>query len=154
MKCPYCIKICTKCKKILVAYNGNFAKQKIGKYGVTSRCKLCDKIYREKNFERISEMKKKCYEEKRDEYLEKNRIYREEHKEEKRIMDKNMNERYDTSRSAATTSIRKREVRPKKMFLPCLVLPFPVALRLFGVVVAISTNQICCITHASSSNTE
>ena len=88
MKCPYCIKICTKCKKILVAYNGNFAKQKIGKYGVTSRCKLCDKIYREKNFERISEMKKKCYEEKRDEYLEKNRIYREEHKEEKRIMDK------------------------------------------------------------------
>ena len=64
-----------------------------------------------------------------------------------------MNERYDTSRSAATTSIRKREVRPKKMFLPCLALPFPVALRLFGVVVAISTNQICCITHASSSNT-
>ena len=47
MKCPFCIKVCTKCKerigeaRILVAYGGNFVKHKNGKYGFKSECKEC-----------------------------------------------------------------------------------------------------------------
>ena len=43
MKCPYVIKICTKCKRILVANKMNFSGQKNGRYGVTSVCKTCSK---------------------------------------------------------------------------------------------------------------
>ena len=41
MDCPFCIKVCTKCKRILVAYNGNFPKNKTSKYGVKNECKEC-----------------------------------------------------------------------------------------------------------------
>lgn len=45
MKCPFCIKVCSKCKRILVAYEGNFTKHKTCKYGFESRCKECRKEY-------------------------------------------------------------------------------------------------------------
>jgi hypothetical protein len=34
MKCPFRIKKCTKCGELLVAYEGNFRRQKGGKWGV------------------------------------------------------------------------------------------------------------------------
>ena len=101
MKCPYYIKICTKCGKLLVVYNGNFRKDKKGKYGFASRCKQCDKQYqkqyreehkeemkeyqkqyREEHKEEIAENKKQYYEEHKNEMLEYAKQYREEHKEE------------------------------------------------------------------------
>lgn len=66
MNCPYCIKVCTKCKRLLVAYNGNFFKKKGGKYGVASQCKTC-----------FSNYHKNRYEENREEILRKNKEYRE-----------------------------------------------------------------------------
>ena len=78
MRCPFCIKICAKCKRILVANKINFGKQKRGKYGLTSKCKKCCKQYYENN--------KTHFEEYRQEHKEKykiyNKQYREEHKEE------------------------------------------------------------------------
>ena len=63
MKCPFCIKVCSKCGKILVAYSGNFAKQKKGKYGLKAKCNECrkeiNKQYRENNKEKIAEQKKR-----------------------------------------------------------------------------------------------
>lgn len=57
MKCPFCIKICKKCKKILIANEMNFHKNKSGKYGFSSICKICKnkyaKEYRDNN--------KECY---------------------------------------------------------------------------------------------
>ena len=68
MKCPYCIKICSKCGRLLVANNINFAKCKTGKYGLRTDCKEC----RNKN-------SKKCYEDNnRKEYFAK---YRSENRE-------------------------------------------------------------------------
>ena len=65
MKCPFCIKVCTKCKRLLVAYKGNFAKEKTGKYGFRSKCKECDnkssKQYYEDNSEHIKKYKKQYY---------------------------------------------------------------------------------------------
>ena len=62
MKCPYCIKICSKCNRLLVACSMNFHKQKKGKYGVTSQCKECKKKYtkqwNENNKEHIAEHNK------------------------------------------------------------------------------------------------
>ena len=41
MKCPYCIKKCSKCGKLLVANTMNFRKKKDGKYGLRAECKQC-----------------------------------------------------------------------------------------------------------------
>ena len=68
MNCPYCIKICTKCNKLLVACNINFYKHKKGKYGLDNKCKECVKKYYQDNREKI---------------LKRQNNYNEEHKEEK-----------------------------------------------------------------------
>ena len=52
MKCPFVIKVCKKCKRILVANEINFHKAKNGKHGLGAVCKICvQKEYKEKNFE-------------------------------------------------------------------------------------------------------
>ena len=55
MKCPYCIKICTKCNRLLVANSMNFYKNKTYKYGVMSKCKECKKKYGKQYYENNSE---------------------------------------------------------------------------------------------------
>ena len=107
MKCPYNIKVCTKCKRILVACEINFRKSKKGKWGLESRCKECCKQYYKDNREQILEQQKQYkgehkeelkkqnkqyYEDNKESILEKNKIYREEHKEE---MKKCKKEYYD-----------------------------------------------------------
>lgn len=93
MKCPYVIKVCTKCKRILVANTINFARKKGGLYNLCSRCKICDKKYREDNEERIKEYKKEYrinnpnynkqyYEEHKEELKEYHKQYRENNKDE------------------------------------------------------------------------
>ena len=86
MKCPFCIKICTKCGELLVANAMNFAKKKDGKYGLRAECKRCKsklaKEYRQNNLEEIREKDRKRnrhLDDDRKEYIEK---YRKEHKEE------------------------------------------------------------------------
>ena len=64
MKCPFLIKICTKCKRILVANKMNFGRHKNGKWGLNSKCKLCKKKYR-----------KQYYENNKEEELERNKQY-------------------------------------------------------------------------------
>ena len=103
--CPFCIKVCTKCGKILVANEMNFNKHKNGKYGLQAECKVCrneeDKKYREVNKEEIKEYgkqwreehkeeikeynkqyAKQYYEDNKEELKEKSKQYKEEHKEE------------------------------------------------------------------------
>lgn len=100
MKCPYCIKVCIKCKRILVAYSGNFYKRETSKYGVRNDCKECRikyqkqyceehkeeheeyrKQYYEENKEKIIEREKKKYEVRREDILEQKKQYYEENKE-------------------------------------------------------------------------
>lgn len=59
MKCPYVIRKCKKCGRLLVACSINFTKNKTYKWGIETVCKECKKIYREKNKERINASKKK-----------------------------------------------------------------------------------------------
>ena len=110
MKCPFVIKVCSKCGKILVAYSGNFAKEKRGKYGLKAECKICrnernkqyrkdnkdyykqyrennkEKIaeqrkqYREENKEKIAEYAKQYYEDNKEQIAERNKQYREDNK--------------------------------------------------------------------------
>ena len=79
MKCPYCIKVCTKCGKILVANNMNFHKKKRGKYGVASICKVCrnesEKEYYETNKDKIKERSKEYYETNKEYFSEKHKEY-------------------------------------------------------------------------------
>ena len=84
MKCPYCMKICSICGKLLVANSINFHKGK-EKYGVRNKCKICvkeyDKQYREKNKEHLKELNKKYREEHKVEIKENKKQYYEENKE-------------------------------------------------------------------------
>lgn len=97
MKCPFLIKVCTKCGRILVAYSGNFHKMRGGKYGLRNICILCRRRYQQENKEEIAEYQKqyykenkeecnkrmkKWYEEHKEEIAERNKQYYEEHKEE------------------------------------------------------------------------
>jgi hypothetical protein len=63
MKCPFCIKKCTECGKLLVAYSGNFTKHKGGKWGLQSKCINCrkkeSKQWRNRNKNHIKEYEKK-----------------------------------------------------------------------------------------------
>lgn len=81
MKCPYCIKKCTKCKKLLVANKNNFRKQKNGKYGLLSQCKNCEKEYQKVRIDELKEYRKQRYENNKEEILEKCKQYRENNKE-------------------------------------------------------------------------
>lgn len=60
--CPFCIKVCNKCKRILVANKNNFHRSKAGEYGVRSDCKICrrkkTKSWEENNKERRREVSK------------------------------------------------------------------------------------------------
>ena len=81
MKSPFCIKVCSKCGKILVAYSGNFDKQKGGKYGLRPECKTCRKGHYEGNKEQVLEQRKRYREENKEKILELNKRYYEENKE-------------------------------------------------------------------------
>ena len=81
MKCPFVIKVCTKCKRILVANEMNFYKGN-SKYGLHSKCKICERRYRQDNKEKIKEYKKQYYEDNKEKIKEYKKQYYEEHKEE------------------------------------------------------------------------
>lgn len=95
MKCPYCIKICSKCGRLLVANNINFQKHKDCKYGVQNKCKECQRKYSKQNYENNKDHKKeaskKYSQEHREEKREKDKQYYKDHKEE---MNKKRKEHY------------------------------------------------------------
>lgn len=84
MNCPYCIKVCSRCGKLLIANKVNFDKQKSGKYGLRSVCKKCRKEEFKKeyknNLEKYKEKNKKYYndnlEKERERSRKKNKEYR------------------------------------------------------------------------------
>lgn len=97
MNCPFIIRQCTECGKLLVANTINFKKDKKGKYGLSSKCKVClsnkckqwregnkEKVkqYREDNKEKINEDICKWREEHREEMLEGMKKYSKEHRKE------------------------------------------------------------------------
>ena len=92
MKCPFVIKVCNKCKRILVAYNNNFHKAKECKHGLSNTCKECaskrKKEYYKENNEYIKERVKTYYENNKEYYKKYKRRYYEENKE--KINKKNM----------------------------------------------------------------
>lgn len=47
MKCPFVIKVCSKCKRILVANVVNFRRSKKGKYRLRGECRECEKNIKE-----------------------------------------------------------------------------------------------------------
>lgn len=81
MKCPYVIKVCSKCKRILVANISNFKKNKGGKYGLFSVCKKCEKKYREDNKKKIHECQKRYYDDNKEKLKDYRKRYYKKNKE-------------------------------------------------------------------------
>ena len=88
MKCPFCIKQCNDCKKILVANSNNFHKQKTGKYGLAGICKTCKnkKVQQNRfnNLEKRREYDKQYYHQHKKEKNEKWKEWYKDHKEERK----------------------------------------------------------------------
>ena len=107
MKCPFVIKVCTKCGKILVANESNFNKSKHGKYGLRADCRECRNKYKKKHYkdhkEEILEKMKEYREENKEKIKEYNKQYHENNKEEikirhKRYRDNNKEKRNEYSK--------------------------------------------------------
>lgn len=92
MNCPYLIKICKRCNKILIVSDINFNKKKTGKYGYNSKCKICVKEERKEYYnehrEEAIEKQKRYYNSHKEDILEYKKEYHKEHKEEKAEYDK------------------------------------------------------------------
>lgn len=118
MKSPYCIKICSKCNRLLVACSMNFSKQKNGKYGFESKCKECKNKYNkqydidhkdhkaeyyqnnkdhkaeyyQENKQHLREYYKHHYQENKEQYIERSKQYYENNKKHKAEYNKQWNE--------------------------------------------------------------
>ena len=118
MKCPFCIKICTKCKRILVANKINFCKKKNGKWGLSSRCKECDKKrnkkYYDDNKEEILEQKKQYYNDNKEVISKQKKQYYNDNKEEK----KEYSKKYRNNHKEEISENKKRyhKDNPEKIF--------------------------------------
>lgn len=94
--CPFCIKVCTKCNKILVANETNFRKKSNGKYGLYSTCKECNKKenkeYKQNNKEKVRETERKYKQNNKEKVREWEKKWRENNKDKKREWDKRYQE--------------------------------------------------------------
>ena len=74
MNTPFLYKKCTTCGEWKIANTDNFGKDKRGKFGLRSQCKVCkkeyQKEYRENNKEHYKEKNKEYYKEHREKYKE------------------------------------------------------------------------------------
>ena len=65
MNCPFFMRYCTKCNKLLIVCELYFVRDKKGKYGFGSKCKDCiskyKKEYRKNNIEKAQEFYEKTF---------------------------------------------------------------------------------------------
>jgi 5-methylcytosine-specific restriction endonuclease McrA len=101
LNCPYNVKVCKKCKRILIACEINFTKKSSGKYGFEGRCKECIRK-RRKEYEEREDVK-----ERRREYRKKY-YQREDVKERSKEQAKIYNQREDVKE-------RRKELNQKYM---------------------------------------
>lgn len=72
-------KICTNCNQEKLTTE--FYKQQTGKFGVTSRCKYCEKQHKQENKERYSKYFKQYYQDNRERIAEREKQYYQDNKE-------------------------------------------------------------------------
>ena len=84
MNIPYVFKKCTKCGEIKLATSDNFNKEKEGKYGLKSQCKICIKKYREKNKDKTKEYREKNKDKIKEYQKEYQKKYRENNKDKRK----------------------------------------------------------------------
>ena len=114
MRCPFCIKKCTKCGNLLVANNINFSRQKQGKYGLNAVCKFCKKIEKAKEYQDNKEHilnRVKAYAEKNKDKIEE---YRNNNKNKLRTLYKKYNAKHKEERNKYAKEYRKNN--PEKVF--------------------------------------
>lgn len=85
--CPFCIKVCSKCGRILVANEMNFNKGK-GNYGLKYQCKRCRSIDEKQYYQKHKKEKSKYHKRYYKNNKEKIKKHQQEHKDEKAEYDK------------------------------------------------------------------
>ena len=123
MKSPYCIKICSKCGKLLIANETNFRKRKNGKYGLRAECRKCEQKYkqewskREETKEKQKEICKKYYNNHKKQFHEYNSQYYEEHKE---VIKENRRQYYEDNKEKCKKCNKQWHINnPDKVFNKC-----------------------------------
>ena len=114
MRCPFCIKKCTKCGNLLVANIINFNRQKQGKYGLNAVCKPCKKIEKAKEYQDNKEHilnRVKTYTENNKDKIEE---YRNKNRDQLRALYRRYNTEHREERNEYASEYRKNN--PEKVF--------------------------------------
>ena len=132
MRCPFVIKKCTKCSRLLIANEINFSKNKNGKWGLSARCKKCDKKYNKQwrknnpeyqkqwhkeHKEKVNERHRQHYQDNKEEINEKHKQYNKEHKEEISEYNKQYREEHKEEKKECYKQWAKNN--PNKVFNKC-----------------------------------
>ena len=106
-------KICSKCNEEFVINNINFTLRNSSTNRFSSRCKVCDKEYRQDNKERIAKQKKAYNKEHAEQNSKQNKIYKENNKEKVSVLKKKY---YIENRAEITKKLRDYYKENIKMY--------------------------------------
>ena len=122
MNSPYCMKVCIKCGRLLVANTKNFVKSKNGKYGIEGCCKECRKQYDKKrnkqyyqdNKDHIKEVTKRYKSNNKEYYAEYHKQYYQDNKE--KLSEQHKHYRKNNKEKIATQKREWNKNNPDKVF--------------------------------------
>ena len=117
MRCPFVIKKCTKCGRLLIANEINFSKNKNGKWGLSARCKKCDKKYNKQWRKNNPEYQKQWHKEHKEKVNERHRQHYQDNKEEINEIHKQYNNKHKEEISEYYKQWAKNN--PDKVFNKC-----------------------------------
>ena len=92
MNCPYPVRVCTKCKRILIANEINFRRNSKKSNKFRASCIKCEKEYYENNKDNIKEKRKERYKNNKEKENKRNKEYYENHKDDIKIYQKQYRE--------------------------------------------------------------
>ena len=92
MNCPYPVRVCTKCKRILIAHEINFRRNSKKNNKFRASCIKCEKEYYENNKDNIKKKRKERYKNNKEKEDERNKEYYENNKDNIKIYQKQYRE--------------------------------------------------------------
>ena len=114
MNCPYPVRVCTKCKRILIAHEINFRRNSKKNNKFRASCIKCEKEYYENNKDNIKKKRKERYKNNKEKENKRNKEYYENHKDDIKIYQKQYRE--DNKKHISESKKIWNKNNPDKLF--------------------------------------